>query len=479
MEYTLNVNDIFKTGLFILNSNKTAYVPFTENSEIYLTQENNTALKNEILKLIADTKEVIKICTFILTDKEIFKALLARAKENDIAIFVLTQLDPSKLQNTSISELITEEELKENPVNEHLFHIKMLYDHGAHVRAATTAHAKFIIADREKAMIMSANLTSPSLNFNTESGVYLDTNTVAELDRLFDVIFQHGTKYRQYHTASKSKTFVVQTAETISPQYLQIEPSSKLLYTYEHHSRRLYYSILDIIQSAVEYIYLSSYSIVALHHLPEFVDEIKKARARNVDIYIFCRGMNYRSDHLKSCLELDGLGCRIYGDVYNHSKGIVNEKTGLIFTANIDGNHGLLNGFEVGYHLDETQRKTFLLFHKDLLRTSPYCFVNEPTRKVFFETYSIYEAVKRISPPTFAPDLLLNSVAGLSINPDDFVKYPIFYAKKGRDSYLFAGSKMYKCSLIAEQFTLLSSEDLRYDLEKFLLKYNNLKINLN
>ena len=45
-----------------------------------------------------------------------------------------------------------------------------------------------------------------------------------------------------------------------------------------------------------------------------------------------------------------------FADLFNHSKGVINEKKGLIFTANIDGFHGLRNGFEVGYILQEKQR---------------------------------------------------------------------------------------------------------------------------
>ena len=72
-------------------------------------------------------------------------------------------------------------------------------------------------------------------------------------------------------------------------------------------------------------------------------------KERNGSVNIFCRGMNYRSDHLVACNELVKMGCVIYGDVFNHSKGIISKDNGMIFTANIDGQHGLTNGFEVGY----------------------------------------------------------------------------------------------------------------------------------
>lgn len=49
---------------------------------------------------------------------------------------------------------------------------------------------------------------------------------------------------------------------------------------------------------------------------------------------------------------LEKLGCRNFGDDNNHSKCVISESEGIIFTANIDGKHGLKSGFEVGCVLE-------------------------------------------------------------------------------------------------------------------------------
>ena len=41
----------------------------------------------------------------------------------------------------------------------------------------------------------------------------------------------------------------------------------------------------------------------------------------------------------------------------NHSKCVLSEKQGIIFTANIDGKNGLLSGFEIGCILNDEQRE--------------------------------------------------------------------------------------------------------------------------
>ena len=84
--------------------------------------------------------------------------------------------------------------------------------------------------------------------------------------------------------------------------------------------------------------------------------------------------MNYRNDHLTGSQLLSLAGCKIFADLFNHSKGVINEKRGMIFTANIDGFHGLKNGFEVGYVLQEKQRIEFLNIHSDLIKSAYYIF---------------------------------------------------------------------------------------------------------
>jgi len=480
MDKIINEHDTFIGGSFITNENQMAFAPFKESSELFLTQVNNEGIKRQILKLIDQSKYVLKICSFIITDKDIFNALMEKAKSHKVAIFILTQLDDSKLQNTSdLSSFITEEELKENPASTHMYFIKTLYDNGVHVRAATTAHAKFIIADRNNAFITSANLTTPSMVQNTESGVYLARPYAENLDLLFDVIFQHGTKYIRFTSAGKRKNFVGQANISILPEQLPKTEKCLLRFTYEQLTHNLYREILDIIDSAEKYIYLSTYSIVGLEKIPEFRSAIVRAIDRQVEIYVFCRGMNYRTDHLEGTEVLRSAGCKIYADIFNHSKGIINEKTGMIFTANIDGNHGLINGFEVGCLLSDKQRATFLEFNKYLMEISDYVYLPTPTRRMLFDTFSRYEKKKEIMPPKFPEQLSISIAPGLSIKGSALADSPILYGHHKDHKFLIIGNKLFKCHYDQGHFHLLGKEKMRYDIEKYILKYVNLKIQQN
>ena len=478
MEIILRDTDTLGSGVFIINNDRKEFYTFHQYDNIFLTQEGNTALKDEILKIISEAKSVLKICSFIITDKEIFNAILTKAKETEVAIFILTQLDPEKLENNlSLIDFITEEEIKENPLRTHLKYIKQFYDNGIHIRASLCAHSKFIVSDRTIGFITSANFTTPSLTFNTESGIYLDEISSKELDKLFDVIFIQGTTYKQFiGTRKKGKMLVVQSEIRINFDLLPQPENSNLRFTCEKFSNNILNELVNVINQAKEYIFLSTYSIVGLKALPELIQAIRSAIERKVSISVFCRGMNYRNDHILGVSELYEIGCKVYADLNNHSKGIINENSGLIFTANIDGNHGLNNGFEVGYILNETQRIEFLDFHKKLIETAFYVFESKPKRNQLFQTYSTYEMIKGLNSPLLPQNLILSYKQTQNINLLEIKKNIIFYGRLKDTEFLIAGNSYYKCRLKDNIISLIESIKPRFDLEKYVLKFFELKI---
>ncbi|HRG58686.1 MAG TPA: phospholipase D-like domain-containing protein [Bacteroidia bacterium] len=480
MDKIIHNTDTFTTGSFIMNHSAEKYEPFRNSQDLFLTQVNSESLKRELIKIIEGATTVLKICSFIITDKEIFEVLLNKAKNDNVAVFILTQLDPTKLSNNIF---LTEEESKEQNENIHLTFIKTLYDNGAHVRASTSAHAKFVIADKSKGFLMSANITTPSLTYNTESGIYLLNQNVNQLEQLFDVIFQKGTSYRQYLSSSKSnKQLVVQNETTIKEEWLPKSNDSDLKYTYENMEFSLLNEIIRIIQNSNKFIYISTYSIVALQNLENIVFEIKSAVERGVEVFVFSRGMNYRNDHLKACNELSKIGCSIYGDVFNHSKAILNENEGLIFTANIDGNHGLTNGFEVGCKLTKTQYSELLDFHKYLIRTSPFVFNPSPVRLELFKMYEYLEKLKGISPPFFGDDLVIELKGNVNVKQEELEGQPIFYARSkesNSEQFLVVSNSTFKINIVNNIIYINESSKTIYNIDKFLLRYNNLKIKYN
>ncbi|MDN5479166.1 MAG: phospholipase D-like domain-containing protein [Chryseobacterium sp.] len=475
-------NDTLQKGFFTVNPEFQSIFESNHYETLFLTNNSNITLKNRILTAIREAKSVVKLCSFIVTDEEIVNEILLKVQDPNIAVFLLTQLDQRKLTNNFAlaSNVQDEENFSTLEITSHLDNIKMLRDKGVHVRATKDLHAKFIVSDRNIGLIMSANFTANSLSINVESGVDLDIASSQDLDRLFDLIYLQGTSYRSFmNTKKDKKMFVLENNITLSQDNLAL-PTSGLRYTYDNFQHNLLEEVIKIIDSAENFIFLSTYSIVSLTKIPQFVNAVSRANARNVEIAIFCRAMNYRFDHVEGCRVLSRLGCKIFGDYYNHSKGIITEKTGMIFTANIDGNYGLNNSFEVGYILSETQRKDFLEFHKELIDNCNFIFSPNPTRGEFMNFVAHYEMEKNLSPFLLERDLEILVKKSLQAYFENVSDCLMFIGKKKDKGavtlFLNFDDNFFIIKKSGSKLILQSKCPPLYNAEKYFLKFFNLKI---
>ncbi len=481
-EINYQLEDTLQKGFFTVNGNFQHGVNANQYETLFLTNGSNTTLKDRILSAISEAKSVVKLCSFIVTDDEIVNEILRKAQDPNIAVFLLTQLDQKKLINNFAlaSNVLDEENFSSLEITSHLDNIKMLRDKGVHVRAAKDLHAKFIVSDRNSGLLMSANFTANSLSKNVESGVDLDVASSQDLDRLFDLIYLQGTSYRSFiNTKKDKKMFVLENNITLSQDHLTL-PQSGLRYTYDTFQHNLLGEIIKIIESAEDFIFLSTYSIVGLIKIPQFVSAISKAISKNVKISIFCRAMNYRLDHVEGCRVLSKLGCKIVGDYYNHSKGIITEKKGMIFTANIDGNYGLINSFEVGYILSETQRKDFLEFHKELIDNCNFEFSLNPTRREFMDFVAHYEMEKNLTSFLLERDLEIVVKKSLHSYFENISDCLMFIGKKrdkdGVTLFLNFDEFFFTIKKSGSKMIVQSKCPPLYNAEKYFLKFFNLKI---
>ncbi|QQU02122.1 phospholipase D-like domain-containing protein [Myroides odoratus] len=482
MDNTISIEREFRLrgGFFVKNNEVEKYEVSSDLSSLFLTQKNNNSLKKELLEIIESADKVLKICSFIITDIELFEAILNKAKNTNCNIFVLTYLNENKINFIDFKgDDLTEEEL-ENQTNLHFDHICELYKYGVFIRAAKNLHAKFVIADRQKGFITSANLTSPSLLFNTESGVYLNIQESLKLDQLFDAVYQKGSNYIEFSSLSNNPDVVLITEveSTIKKEYLPQDNESNLRFTYNDLDNSLYKQILLVLNTANRYVYLSTYSIVQLHKLPEFLEAIKKCINRNVKVFVFCRGMNYRSDHLEGAKILYDLGCKLYGDYYNHSKGVLNESMGMIFTANLDGQYGLTSGFEVGVILEEDQKNDFKLLHERLIKQAIYQFKNSICFYDLFQTYDEYEREKSIKNP-FGYDhveiLIPKKYNSLKENICDYISY---IGNIHGQYFFICNNESYNAIIDENKITIGEKISTINYVEKFIFKFKVLKISV-
>lgn len=447
-------------------------IEWSENALLPVTLPYSQELKREIIQCIENAEKCLKICSFIITDDDIIKSLLNKLKTSDVAVFILTQLDKSKFS----SSFLTDEEINENPSQNHLDAISLLYDRGAHIRASDSVHSKFLIVDDKKTLLTSANLTTPSLTSNPETGVYLTGSSSEDASKVFDLVFRYGTTYNRFVSAGGGKRYVMQTTNELDKDWL---PSRKnnFLFTLNDLNKSIYEELVNVIDASENQIILSTYCVVSLENLPELIDSLKSAINRGVSIRVFCRGMNYRSDHLHGCTILAEMGCEIYGDLLNHSKGLSNGLNTIIFTANLDGRHGLLNGFEVGAHLAPEKGAVLKNFMEWQINTAPYHFIKNPNRKEAFETYSWYCRTKNISIPEAYSTLHIKA-NGLNKAERVHLEDQLFYGVyKGKDLLAIdLNGKLFSTHTVFNFIYINPTNKKYFQSERYLVRYSEIII---
>lgn len=329
--------------------------------QIYYNHQDNFELTIRIFELINNAKSYIKTGNFFFQDPKLNEAL-KNAAQRGVAIFVISNLRGDEERGKKNKEISTE-------TNPHIPLLHELYREGIHVHLSNDLHAKFIIVDGKEGLLMSANYTSRSLYGNPENGVDLIENELTDLEYLFDVLFKNqdvvlseeGDKYRYLSTS----------IPIASEAFKNVGKNSNLVFTAKSNKNNLrncsyttiYTSIAEIINSAKEFIIMVSWSYKKIKNLPLIKDAIQDAIRRDVDIMILYSDsmddtkLDRTEVELKYLVGENNFKTYCHKFPRNHSKCVLTEKNGIVFTANIDGDLGLLSGFEIGCILSNEQRQ--------------------------------------------------------------------------------------------------------------------------
>ena len=154
-------------------------------------------LTDEIRNTIRGAREYIKTGNFLFQDKVIIGELI-EAMSRGVAVFILS--------NISELERDASRQKEGEGVNTHLTNLKTLHRKGAHSRSLDDLHAKFIIADGERGVLMSANFAPTSLENNVETGLLLENKELKELEYTFDILYINSDVYLQ-ESDNRHQTF--------------------------------------------------------------------------------------------------------------------------------------------------------------------------------------------------------------------------------------------------------------------------------
>lgn len=335
----------------------------------YLVNQGDKYMLTTCIKhLIENTQRYIKVSSFLMQDATISEMLKELALSGKAAVFLISNKKDQETEEYRESTILPKSD-KEKHVgfDNHARFLKDLFYSGIHVRLLDNLHAKFIISDGTKGLIMSANLAPNSLMRNIETGIEIDGTDVKELEYVFDTMYKHAdiVKYQ----GANQKDITVKVDNKINPRYVEKiggnirltiasceETNLTLCKVYS-----IYNTIIDIIRKAQKYVYIATYHFKFKENvLAEFMEAVRDARSRGVEVILYSNTMS-DVPSLKSSKsairELKRLGCHSFGDDLNHSKCVLSESKGILFTANIDGVNGMKNGFEVGCVMNQEQRK--------------------------------------------------------------------------------------------------------------------------
>jgi putative cardiolipin synthase len=165
----------------------------TRQREILRTQQNlPVQLANDIVDLIDSSSQEIRIVSAYLIPTGEFEAAIERAESRGVEVHILTNSMRSNNHLTAHSAYRN--------------HIRQLLEHGADLHEVRVdardratymqtpledkrlaLHAKLMLIDREKVFIGSANFDPRSLRMNTETGLLIDSEELAQ--QVHDAIF--------------------------------------------------------------------------------------------------------------------------------------------------------------------------------------------------------------------------------------------------------------------------------------------------
>lgn len=328
------------------------------------------SLTDCIRTLITGTQRYVKISSFLMQDASISKMLMELASSGEAAVFLISNKKDQESEEYRESTILPQKD-KEKSVgfDNHGKFLKELYYSGVHVRLLDNLHAKFIISDGDKGLIMSANLAPTSLNGNIETGLEIGGSDVKELEYVFDTMYNHADivrfqgAYRNDITVKVDNKLDPKSVESIGGN-IRLTVASSIptnLDLCDVHS--IYNSIVEIIREAQQYVFIVTwhFKLKKKGSLRELRDAIRNARKRGVKVYLYSNinkpGPSLISSRRAIKVLTEELDCDSYGDDKNHSKCVLSESKGILFTANIDDEHGMTDGFEVGCMMNEYQRK--------------------------------------------------------------------------------------------------------------------------
>ena len=343
----------------------------------YINDGKRKELTESILEMIRTAKSYIKISSFVMEDQMVVDELRSVAYSGKVAVFVISNRNKRE-DEEYISTKDKKDIVDAEGIHAHRMFLQRMYYSGVHVRLLDNLHAKFVITDGKKGVLMSANIASNSLNKNVETGISVEGDDLKCLELVFDTMYNYADIV-QFVQSDRSDVIKMSVKKLPSQIFDGIKGNIRLTAISRYQTNlseckqtSIYNSIIKIIDESELFVYVVAWVFKdkrgVLSKLKYAIDRAVKRGVKITLLYNDKGNSANKEIQQKYIYELGRIGCDAYPVTNNHSKCVLSDKGGMLFTANIDGNNGLLEGFEVGCMLDKEQYQQAVKHVEELIK---------------------------------------------------------------------------------------------------------------
>ncbi len=339
----------------------------------------NKRFRKALIETIRDAEETIIASTFLFSDEDIEKELLAAA-ERRVRVYLLTASDE---QISNAIERENEDSFESRMIEQH----KRTLDRFAGqivLRSTGFIHSKFLVAgprDQAHGWISTANFNL-ALQQSIELGLYVKEEQAQAVWDWFSWAFWESAEFELLSRGSLNKV-------KNPPRHLPIPTTqnSRILVTANNESKTIYEEAKRLIQESKKEIIVSSYGLSSEH--PLFHELVGKAE-EGVEVTILTRPRKAVHEAVSLLKIVDA---RICAHEKLHAKAIVSDAGGMVMSANLE-EKGLDSGFEIGLSLTQEQCSKVRKILRTWERVFPWRYELEYEPTVDQKTFEICEAAK-------------------------------------------------------------------------------------
>ena len=347
----------------------------TESERIVCTHPSNPSILNTMVAMIENAQDKVFLCNWMLSHSMVEAALVRAASRLNGRVHVLTTLE------TSVHSRYTGDEEALNDLGR----LQKLAGEGVYIRLHPEAHAKFLIVDKQ-VLVTSANIRDTSLEKNIETGILIsDPQIVADFHSIYSHIWLQEAK--QHIRPSRSDPRLSNTWKSNHSEPPTFDGGA--CWTLSNRRMSLAKQIIATINAAKVSLRISTYAFSSLESGigNQILRAIIEADERGVQTTILYHATSTAIGRPPREHESHGFSAiarcknlRMVGHPRLHAKHVIADgDSGLIFTANLDGLHGLNSGIEVGVKLSSMACDELSRWHDSLFSSFPLEFVVEPT----------------------------------------------------------------------------------------------------